>query len=146
MIRIFNSKHVSDNPSIVGEILSICSSYRIFAFFGQLGSGKTTLIRDFCKALGVEEDVTSPTFTIVNEYQGDKGSIYHFDFFRLENETEAYNLGFEEYFDSGCYCFIEWPERIPTLLPDTYVNISVTPLEETERLIEVIYGERSILS
>jgi len=144
MTRTFESKNVLDNPAIAREILNVCSSNRIFAFFGQLGSGKTTLIRDFCKVLGVDTGVSSPTFTIIHEYEGHSGEIYHFDFYRLGSETEAYEMGCEEYFESGCYCFIEWPERIPSLLPEDAVKISVTPIAETERIIEVIYGERSI--
>ncbi len=146
MTRIFESKNVSDNPAIAQEILKVCSSNRIFAFFGQLGSGKTTLIRDFCKILGVDMGVSSPTFTIINEYEGHSGKIYHFDFYRLRSEVEAYELGCEEYFESECYCFIEWPERIPSLFPKDAVRISVTPIAETERKIEVIYGERSIFN
>jgi tRNA threonylcarbamoyladenosine biosynthesis protein TsaE len=90
-----------------------------------MGAGKTTLIKSLCECLGTTEPVTSPTFSIVNEYIGKSGKIYHFDFYRLKNQTEALDMGYEEYFYSGAYCFIEWPEKIPDLLPAHYVSIAI---------------------
>jgi len=90
-----------------------------------MGAGKTTLIKVLCENLGVTEPVTSPTFSIVNEYRGPANTIYHFDFYRLKNQTEALDMGYEEYFYSGAYCFIEWPEKIPGLLPDRYVSVRI---------------------
>lgn len=90
-----------------------------------MGTGKTTLIKSLCQHLGVTEPVTSPTFSIVNEYQGRESKIFHFDFYRLKNETEALDLGYEEYFYSGAYCFIEWPEKIPNLLPEHYIRVKI---------------------
>ena len=144
MKRVFESHGLSDNEEIAGEILKACSNERIFAFFGYLGAGKTTLIKEFCRLLGVEELVSSPTFTLIHEYMGKEGSVYHFDFYRLKSEEEAFVLGCEEYFNSGAYCFIEWPERIESLLPEESVMIHLSPLEnssQTGRLIEVHYGE-----
>lgn len=106
--------------SISKEILSSANS-KIILFYGDLGSGKTTLIRELVKELGYVHDVSSPTFSIVNEYDTDDGLVYHFDFYRLKDETEAHDIGFEEYLYSGNWCFIEWPEIISNLLPE-HVN------------------------
>ena len=102
-----------------------------------MGAGKTTLIKSLCDALGITEPVTSPTFSIVNEYRGGGKIIYHFDFYRLKTQTEAYDLGYEEYFYSDAWCFIEWPEKIPDLLPDHYVRISIKVTGENSRQIMV---------
>ena len=111
---------------IARQILGKCNSHRVFTFSGNLGSGKTTFIKYLCKALGVEEQVNSPTFAIVNEYPGpNKLKIFHFDFYRIKNIQEAYDMGYEEYFYSGNYCFIEWPELIKELIPKDSVNISM---------------------
>lgn len=100
---------------------------RFFAFFGSMGVGKTTLIKDMCAVLGSQDNVCSPTFAIINEYStGDDRPIYHFDFYRLKNLDEAYDIGYEEYFYSGDYCFTEWTEKIEALLPDCYVRVDIT--------------------
>lgn len=102
-----------------------------------MGAGKTTLIKELCKGLGTTDTVTSPTFSIVNEYHTAKGKIYHFDFYRLKNQTEALDMGYEEYFYDGAYCFIEWPEKIPDLLPQHYSNISLKVLDDGARQIDI---------
>jgi tRNA threonylcarbamoyladenosine biosynthesis protein TsaE len=112
-------------PEIASEIISFAADARIFLFYGEMGSGKTTLIKALCECLGTTETVTSPTFSIVNEYIGSGNKIYHFDFYRLKNQTEALDMGYEEYFFSDAYCFIEWPEKIPDLLPDHYISIQI---------------------
>jgi tRNA threonylcarbamoyladenosine biosynthesis protein TsaE len=122
-------------PGIASEIISFASNTRIFLFYGDMGAGKTTLIKSLCACLGTQEPVTSPTFSIVNEYIGTTGSIYHFDFYRLKNETEALDMGYEEYFYSGNYCFIEWPEKIPGLLPENYTRITLKVLDNNQREI-----------
>ncbi|MDX2245877.1 MAG: tRNA (adenosine(37)-N6)-threonylcarbamoyltransferase complex ATPase subunit type 1 TsaE [Bacteroidia bacterium] len=134
----FQSQTESDNPEITKNILSICNHLKIFAFYGDLGAGKTTLIKSFCSFLGVVEPVTSPTFTLVNEYSSLTASIYHFDFYRIRSETEAYDIGVEEYFDSGSYIFIEWPEKIPTLLPAEAAQIHIFIAENNRRVIRLI--------
>ena len=117
------------------QLISFGGSEKIFLFYGDMGAGKTTLIKSLCENLGVKEPATSPTFSIVNEYQGESSKIYHFDFYRLKNQSEALDLGYEEYFYSGNYCFIEWPEKIPDLLPDHYVRVEVQVVSDNERLL-----------
>ncbi|WP_461449179.1 tRNA (adenosine(37)-N6)-threonylcarbamoyltransferase complex ATPase subunit type 1 TsaE [Mucilaginibacter sp.] len=118
-------------------ILSFASDSRFFLFYGDMGVGKTTLIKSMCKALGTSDNVASPTFAIVNEYQAPAITIYHFDFYRLKKETEALDMGFEEYIYSGNYCFIEWPERIPELLPDHYISVSIKVVDGGSRYITI---------
>lgn len=124
-------------PAIANEIISSAANSRIFLFYGDMGAGKTTLIKALCEQLGVTEPATSPTFSIVNEYVGRDNKIYHFDFYRLKNETEALDMGYEEYFYSDAYCFIEWPEKIPNLLPLHYNKIEITVQPDNSRSISV---------
>jgi tRNA threonylcarbamoyladenosine biosynthesis protein TsaE len=101
-----------------------------------MGSGKTTLIKAVCKVLGVNEAMSSPTFSIVNEYQTlDNGKVYHFDFYRIKDEVEAVDIGTEEYFYSGYPCLIEWPEKIPSLIPLQYAEVHIQVETETKRII-----------
>jgi tRNA threonylcarbamoyladenosine biosynthesis protein TsaE len=134
---LLNSTSLIHLPAIASEIISFAKNSRIFLFYGEMGAGKTTLIKSLCENLGVTEPVTSPTFSIVNEYQGQDDKIYHFDFYRLKNETEALDMGYEEYFYSGAYCFIEWPEKIPNLLPQHYVSIKIEVTGTDSRKINV---------
>jgi len=110
---------------------------RVFLFSGAMGAGKTTLISAMCKVLGVEEAAASPTFSIVNEYASPFGPVFHFDFYRLRDEVEALDLGCEEYFLSGAYCFVEWPEKIPNLLPAEAKKVALTVRSPTSRTISV---------
>ena len=106
------------------------SDDRFFAFFGKMGVGKTMLIKELCAELGVEDNVCSPTFAIVNEYSDRDGEpVYHFDFYRLKSVAEAYDIGYEEYFYSGCYCFTEWTEKVEELLPERYVRVDIEERE-----------------
>lgn len=103
---------------------------RFFAFFGKMGVGKTTLIKELCQVLGVRDNVCSPTFAIVNEYSDREGEpVYHFDFYRLKSVTEAYDIGYEEYFYSGYYCFTEWTEKVEELLPERYVRVEIKEID-----------------
>ena len=110
---------------------------RLIAFRGHLGAGKTTFIKALCDCLGVEDNVCSPTFTIVNEYRAADGdSVFHFDFYRIDSLREAEDLGLEEYFYSGCFCFMEWPEKVEALLPEDVLNVQIEPIDSnTRRLI-----------
>lgn len=129
---------INELEKVAEKILKLVEDKRIIAFFGEVGAGKTTLIKEICKKIGVTETVLSPTFSIVNEYKTDKGeSVYHFDFYRLKSLSEAYDMGYEEYFYSGNYCLIEWSEKIIPLLPADFVKIEITVLGENERLFDV---------
>ena len=123
-------------PGIAQQIISYAGNIRIFLFNGDMGAGKTTLIKSLCGELGSADVITSPTFSIVNEYAG-PNKIYHFDFYRLKNQNEALDIGCEEYFYSGNYCFVEWPEKIPDLLPDNYVRVTIEALEDNSRKVTV---------
>ena len=108
------------------EFVSHIGEHRVFAFYGNMGAGKTTFIKAVCEQLGVKDAVTSPTFAIVNEYESDMGAIYHFDFYRIKNLGEVMDLGFEDYAYSGNLCLMEWPELIEELLPENTVNVNIS--------------------
>jgi tRNA threonylcarbamoyladenosine biosynthesis protein TsaE len=133
---ILNASSLSDLPGIAQQIISHAGHARIFLFYGDMGAGKTTLIKSLCDELGSADVITSPTFSIVNEYAG-PNKIYHFDFYRLKNQHEALDIGCEEYFYSGNYCFIEWPEKTPDLLPDSYVRVSIAALADNSRRVTI---------
>ena len=121
-------------PAMAEKILERPTN-KTMLFYGEMGIGKTTLIKELAKQLGVKENITSPTFSIVNEYEANDGKIYHFDFYRIENEEEAWDIGFEDYLKSGQYIFIEWPERIKNLLPEKYVTIKLTKNQDGSRTL-----------
>jgi len=111
---------------------------KVWLFHGEMGAGKTTLIKEVCHALQVVDTMSSPTFSIVNEYatrENDK--VFHFDFYRIKNEAEALDIGTEEYFYSGYTCLVEWPEKIPSLLPPTYADVTLTTVDEQHRTIAI---------
>ena len=109
----------------------------VFAFYGKMGTGKTTFIKAICEELGVNDVITSPTFAIVNEYRSDKGGelIYHFDFYRIKKLEEVYDMGYEDYFYSGALCFIEWPELVEELLPGQTVKVTIEEVEDGSRKV-----------
>lgn len=110
----------------------------VFAFFGGMGAGKTTFIKAVCQQMGVTEDmVSSPTFAIVNEYEGSSGSIYHFDFYRIRQISEAVNMGFDDYLYSGNLCFIEWPELVEPLLPEDTVRVTIEEQPDGSRILSM---------
>ncbi len=116
----------SELESAAQRLLEAFPAARSFAFHGEMGAGKTTFIKAICTELGVKDGMSSPTFSLVNEYVTETGEpIFHFDFYRIDSEDDAYNAGLHEYFDTGSYCFVEWPEKVPSLLPTgtIYVNI-----------------------
>ena len=121
----------------VNQILELAGQEKVFLFYGEMGAGKTTLINKICKHLGTSDHTSSPTFSIVNEYLIPNGSIYHFDFYRLKNQSEAFDLGYEDYFYSGNYCMVEWPQKIADLLPEKYIKIKIEVIDENKRVIEV---------
>jgi tRNA threonylcarbamoyladenosine biosynthesis protein TsaE len=122
----FENVALADLEELAKKLIREAGSNRVIIFNGEMGSGKTTFIKVIGHALGVKEGMSSPTFSIVNEYEREAGEkIFHFDFYRLKNELEAYDIGTEEYLDSGSYCLIEWPDKIPSLLPEKYIEVSI---------------------
>ncbi len=119
----------------VAKLIIAKAKHKVILFNGEMGAGKTTLIKSICQYLGVTDNVSSPTFSIVNEYEGDHSIIYHFDFYRIQDEEEAYAIGFEEYEYNGDYLFIEWGERIPNLLPEELLEINISIEENGLRSI-----------
>jgi len=117
------------------EFITHMGQASVFAFYGKMGAGKTTFVKALCEELGVDDVITSPTFAIVNEYTG-QCPIYHFDFYRIKKIEEVYDMGYEEYFYSGAYCFIEWPELIEDVLPDDAVRVSISEQPDGSRLVE----------
>jgi len=118
---------ISELPAAAKQLIKSFDGQRVIAFYGEMGAGKTTLIKAICEELGVASAISSPTYSIVNEYMSAKGiRIYHFDFYRLKNVDEAYDLGYEDYFYSKAYCFIEWPEKIQELMPLEYDKVTIT--------------------
>jgi tRNA threonylcarbamoyladenosine biosynthesis protein TsaE len=129
-------KSIDEISVIATNIINFAGKERIWLFDGEMGAGKTTLIKAVCEQLGVIDNVSSPTFAIVNEYLTQKNErIFHFDFYRLKNEREALEIGIEEYFDSGNYCFLEWASLIPSLLPEKYIVININVLLDKQRVI-----------
>lgn len=123
-------------PEAAEKFIDLMGDNTIFAFYGEMGAGKTTFINALAKALGVEDDFTSsPSFSIVNEYRSDTTAelIYHFDLYRLENLEEAIDIGIEDYFDSGALCLLEWPERVDDILPDDTVKVDIEELPDGKR-------------
>lgn len=129
---------INDIPPAAKELLRKFPSHRVFAFYGEMGAGKTTIIKEICRQLGVKEsEMSSPTFALINEYRAADGKpVFHFDFYRIKNETEVFDLGYEDYFYSGNYCFIEWPEKIPNILPHNCVKV----------LIKIKGGKRKLVA
>lgn len=131
------SNGLDDLPTVASRIIEYAQDQMIWLFIGEMGAGKTTLIKTLCQSLGVIDQVSSPTFSIVNEYATEKAEIvYHFDFYRLEDIAEAIGIGAEDYFFSGNICLIEWPQVISPLLPDEFMTV---------RIEELLTGERKII-
>mgnify|MGYP005753133485 FL=1 len=119
---------LADLPAAASVLIEEAQDEPILLFEGPMGAGKTTLIKEVCRQLGVKDNVSSPTFSLVNEYAGADGKlIYHFDFYRLNEEREALDIGALEYFDSGRICLIEWPSMIPNILPEHYLLVTLQP-------------------
>lgn len=119
------------------EFIKVMGDDTVFAFYGKMGAGKTTFIKALCKLLGVEDEVNSPTFAIINEYRSETTAelIYHFDFYRIKKLEEVYDLGYEDYFYSGALCFIEWPELVEELLPLDAKKVTITENSDGSRTI-----------
>lgn len=131
-------QELSELDTVAASLLRIGELVPVWLFNGSMGVGKTTLIKKLCEQLGVKSIVQSPTFSIVNEYITEKGRpVYHFDFYRIKTEFEALDIGVEEYFDSGGFCFVEWPEKIESLWPYPHMLINLKLDENGERVLEI---------
>jgi tRNA threonylcarbamoyladenosine biosynthesis protein TsaE len=140
MIHTINIPSIESLPQAAKEFAALMGDETVYAFRGEMGAGKTTFIRELCRALGVEDDLAnSPSFSIINEYRSDKTAelIYHFDLYRLESVDDALEIGVEDYFDSGALCLLEWPERIEPLLPDDTVTVNVNVNPDMSRTMTV---------
>ena len=132
MTEVQLCRQLDDLERIAGEMISFHNNNRIFALQGRMGVGKTTFIKSICQVLGIKDIASSPTFSIINEYRTPSGDpVYHFDFYRIKNIEEAMDIGYEMYFFSGFYCFIEWPEKITELLPQDCVYVDIEEDEAT---------------
>ncbi|NEW78144.1 MAG: tRNA (adenosine(37)-N6)-threonylcarbamoyltransferase complex ATPase subunit type 1 TsaE [Gelidibacter sp.] len=132
---------INELPAIAKEVIKSAKS-KVLLFYGEMGVGKTTLIKEIVKQLESSDNASSPTFSLVNEYHtvnGDK--IYHFDFYRINHENEALDIGVEEYFYSDCWCLIEWPNKVENLLPLNSVTITITSNSDQLRTIELRNNE-----
>ena len=120
------------------QLLQQSADKKIFAFYGSMGAGKTTIIKAICENLGAIDIVSSPTFTLVNEYRTSSGeSIFHIDFYRIKKQEEVYDFGVEEYLTGESYCFMEWPELIEEILPDETIRVSISVDENEQRLLKI---------
>lgn len=130
------AEHLKALNRVAKKLVSQFPDHRIYAFYGKMGAGKTTFIQSVCKILGSDDNVTSPTFALINEYKTDQlESIFHFDFYRIIDIEEAFDLGYEDYLYSGNYCLIEWPEMIEPLLPENIVKVKIEVDDDGTRTI-----------
>lgn len=129
---------LADLDSAAKKVIEAIGNRKVVALYGQMGAGKTTLIKHLCKVLGVQDVVNSPSFSLVNEYQRSNGEpIYHFDFYRINKIEEVFDFGYEEYFFSNNLCLIEWPEVIEDLIPDDAVKLCIRVVDEGRREIQI---------
>lgn len=133
-----NIKSLEQIDEAAIEFIKTMGDNTVFAFHGDMGAGKTTFIKAICENLGVSDTINSPTFAIINEYRSDSAElIYHFDFYRIKNEEEAFDFGYEDYFFSGSLCFIEWPEKIESLLPRDTVHVTIKVADDNSRKVTI---------
>ena len=135
---IIRIEGLEDYKRAAKEFVPFLEKGNVFAFYGAMGSGKTTFIKSLCEELGVEDAINSPTFAIVNEYEDkNRHTIYHFDFYRIKSIAEVYNMGYEEYIYSDAYCFMEWPELIEELLPEEHIRVDIKEESDGTRTIRI---------
>jgi tRNA threonylcarbamoyladenosine biosynthesis protein TsaE len=133
-----NKNYSLKDLSLIAAAIILSAKNKTLLFYGQMGVGKTTLIKEICKQLDVLDTISSPTFSLVNEYETSNSErVFHFDFYRISNEEEALDMGIEEYFDNNCWCLIEWPENIENLVPLDAVQIHLTILDDEKRNIQL---------
>ena len=125
-------------PGAATQFLNSIGDAKLLAFYGAMGVGKTTFVKAICEALGVQDVVNSPTFAIVNEYTDAHGeAVYHFDFYRIKKQAELFDLGFDNYLDSGCFCLMEWPELVEEVLPGDAVKVIIEEMEDGIRSVRL---------
>lgn len=145
--KSFLCNNINELDEIACRISEFADKNKFFAITGNMGVGKTTFIKKICKLIGVDTNVSSPTFSLINEYLNNKGEkIYHFDFYRIKNISEVYDIGYEDYFFSGNYCFIEWPEKIKELLPNEFLLINIIENFDGSRTFECSFSDKNILN
>lgn len=139
----FKIESINTIAQAAQQFVDAMGDYSVFAFYGEMGAGKTTFINAICRTLGVEDVTNSPSFSIANEYRSETTAelIYHFDFYRLEDEREAEDIGVDDYFESGAICLLEWPERIENLLPDHTVRVDIKPNDDGSRSVKLTFPE-----
>ena len=128
---------LSDLPRVADEVIEALDGRTVVLLRGGMGAGKTTLVSRIAARLGAEDTVTSPTFALVNQYEGTECRIYHFDFYRIDRIEEVFDLGYEEYFYSGDLCLVEWPEKIEPLIPDDAMVVRITAGDDEHRIFEI---------
>ena len=134
-IRIKDKRHLT---SAAKSLLKESGEHKIFAFYGSMGAGKTTIIKAICEVLGASDIISSPTFTLVNEYRTFKGdTIYHIDFYRIKKLEEVFDFGVEEYLNGDTFCFMEWPELVEEILPQETVRVRITVDDENQRTLDI---------
>lgn len=130
------NQHLAEIDQAAQTVLDFGCDVPVWLFEGEMGAGKTTFIQALCRCLGVGSPVQSPTFALVNEYETATGDpVYHFDFYRIKSEIEALDMGVEEYFDSGHFCFVEWPSKIPNLWPENHLRFSLETQPDGSRVV-----------
>ena len=129
---------LDDIKEVARTFLAEIGDNKLIAFYGHMGAGKTTFVKALCEELGVEDVVNSPTFAIVNEYTDREGeSVFHFDFYRIKSLEEAFGIGFDNYMGSGCFCFMDWPEKVEEILPEETLRVEISEVEDGTRLIKI---------
>ncbi|MCF8461245.1 MAG: tRNA (adenosine(37)-N6)-threonylcarbamoyltransferase complex ATPase subunit type 1 TsaE [Flavobacteriales bacterium] len=136
LTKEFHASSISELKPVCEFLKTLATEKKIMLFSGEMGAGKTTLIKRFCAHLGIKDEVNSPTFSLVNEYESAIGPVYHFDLYRIRSEEELYDIGYEDYFFSGYLCLVEWPEMASGIIPAEHVLVNIR-VENDQRLITV---------
>ena len=137
-MSVFKNYQIANVSAVSAKIIDLAKDYKIWTFKGEMGTGKTTLIKSICKTLGVIDEVSSPTFSLVNEYITQNGkTVYHFDFYRIKSINEAYDMGIEEYFESGNICLIEWPNMVDEILLNEKTFDLFISINDNKRSIQI---------
>lgn len=138
MNQTFKVESEAEYAALLPEVVKAIEAYKVVLFQGEMGAGKTTFIRHLIRHLGTQDEVSSPTYAIVNTYDTNKGIIHHFDCYRFESAEEAYDIGMEEYLYGSEICLIEWPDRVAELLPDRVLIISISALQDGSRTLKIV--------